>query len=143
MIWLFVLANESRQFALDESMRQTELLTQEISAHEATDRALQDAKDLAEAANRAKSRYLGGISHELRSPLNSILGYAQLLEKDKNLDTSQLSKVKLVRRSGEHLADLIEGLLDISRIEAGRLEIRREEVAIRSMLQELVDMFSL
>ncbi|MFT4529442.1 MAG: signal transduction histidine kinase/FixJ family two-component response regulator [Thalassolituus oleivorans] len=143
LIWLFVLANESRQFALDESMRQTELLTQEISAHEATDRALQDAKELAEAANRAKSRYLGGISHELRSPLNSILGYAQLLEKDKGLDTSQLSKVKLVRRSGEHLADLIEGLLDISRIEAGRLEIRREEVAIRSMLQELVDMFSL
>ncbi|MCD8533117.1 MAG: ATP-binding protein [Saccharospirillaceae bacterium] len=143
LIWLFVLANESRQFALDESVRQTELLTREITAHEATDRALQQAKELAEAANQAKSRYLGGISHELRSPLNSILGYAQLLEKDNQLLPGQRNKISLIRRSGDHLADLIEGLLDISRIEAGRLEIRRDEVAIGHLLQELVDMFRL
>ena len=143
LIWLFVLANESRQFALDEAVRQTELLTQEIAAHEATDRELQQSKEMAEAANNAKSRYLGGISHELRSPLNSILGYAQLLEKDEDLLPAQLNKIKLIRRSGDHLADLIEGLLDISRIEAGRLEIRRDEVAIRALLQELVDMFRL
>ena len=143
LIWLFVLANESRQFALDESVRQTELLTREITAHEATDRALQQAKELAEAANQAKSRYLGGISHELRSPLNSILGYAQLLEKDSQLLPGQRNKISLIRRSGDHLADLIEGLLDISRIEAGRLEIRRDEVAIGHLLQELVDMFRL
>ena len=143
LIWLFVLANESRQFALDESVRQTELLTREIAAHEATDRALQQAKELAEAANQAKSRYLGGISHELRSPLNSILGYAQLLEKDCQLLPGQRNKISLIRRSGDHLADLIEGLLDISRIEAGRLEIRRDEVAIGHLLQELVDMFRL
>jgi len=143
LIWLFVLANESRQFALDEAVRQTELLTQEIAAHEATDRELQQAKEMAEAANNAKSRYLGGISHELRSPLNSILGYAQLLEKDEDLLPAQLNKVKLIRRSGDHLADLIEGLLDISRIEAGRLEIRRDEVAIQALLRELVEMFRL
>ena len=143
LIWLFVLANESRQFALDEAVRQTELLTQEIAAHEATDRELQQSKEMAEAANLAKSRYLGGISHELRSPLNSILGYAQLLEKDEDLLPAQLNKIKLIRRSGDHLADLIEGLLDISRIEAGRLEIRRDEVAIRDLLNEMVDMFRL
>ena len=143
LIWLFVLANESREFALDEAVRQTELLSREIAAHGETDRALQQAKEMAEAANQAKSRYLGGISHELRSPLNSILGYAQLLEKDHSLQPSQHNKVSLIRRSGDHLADLIEGLLDISRIEAGRLEIRRDEVAIRALLQELVDMFRL
>lgn len=143
LIWLFVLANESRQFALDEAVRQTELLSQEIAAHEATDRELQQAKDMAEAANQAKSRYLGGISHELRSPLNSILGYAQLLEKDQSLQVPQRNKIELIRRSGDHLADLIEGLLDISRIEAGRLEVRRDEVAIVSLIQELVDMFRL
>lgn len=143
LIWLFVLANESRQIALDEATHQTELLTQEIAAHEMTDNALQQAKELAEAANQAKSRYLGGISHELRSPLNSILGYAQLLEKDKDLSAAQLNKVGLIRRSGDHLADLIEGLLDISRIEAGRLEIRRDQVLIRVLLQELVEMFRL
>jgi len=95
LVWLFVLANESRQFALDESQRQTHLLSKEISAHEKTDEALQKAKEVAEAANQAKSRYLTGISHELRSPLNSILGYAQLLEKDKRLmeDHRTLSKV--------------------------------------------------
>lgn len=143
LIWLFVLANESREFALQEAVRQTELLTQEIAAHEITDKALQQAKEMAEAANQAKSRYLGGISHELRSPLNSILGYAQLLENDATLRPAQHNKVSLIRRSGDHLADLIEGLLDISRIEAGRLEIRRDEVAIRSLLDELVDMFRL
>lgn len=143
LIWLFVLANESRQIALDEATRQTDLLIQEIAAHEKTDNELQQAKELAEAANQAKSRYLGGISHELRSPLNSILGYAQLLEKDKDLSATQLNKVGLIRRSGDHLADLIEGLLDISRIEAGRLEIRRDQVLIRVLLQELVEMFRL
>lgn len=143
LIWLFVLANESRQLALEESQLQTNLLSQEIEAHGKTDLALQKAKETAEAANQAKSRYLTGISHELRSPLNSILGYAQLLEKDASLNALQQRKVRLIRRNGDHLADLIEGLLDISRIEAGRLEIRREKVALKVLLTELIEMFSM
>ncbi len=143
LIWLFVLANESRELALAEATRQTELLSQEIAAHEVTDKALQQAKELAEAANQAKSRYLGGISHELRSPLNSVLGYAQLLEKGNGLDEKQSRHVSLIRRSGEHLADLIEGLLDLSRIEAGRLEIRRDEVNLKRLLGDLAEMFRL
>ena len=141
LTWLFVLANESRQFALHESQRQTDLLSQEINAHEKTDRALQEAKDLADAANQAKSRYLSGLSHELRTPLNSMLGYAQLLEKDVSLSTEQTKKVRLIRGSGDHLADLIEGLLDISRIEAGRLELHREQVPLQELLEELTEMF--
>ncbi|WP_432455261.1 hybrid sensor histidine kinase/response regulator [Agarivorans sp. QJM3NY_29] len=143
LVWLFVLANDSRQFALDESKRQTQLLSREIAAHEATDLALQQAKETAESANQAKSRYLTSISHELRTPLNSILGYAQLLENSHDLAKPYLSKVALIKRSGEHLADIIEGLLDISRIEAGRLELHRDQVAIADLLDDLVAMFSL
>ncbi|GAB1267846.1 ATP-binding protein [Aurantivibrio infirmus] len=141
LTWLFVLANESRQMALDESIRQTDLLSKEIYAHKKTDRQLQQAKEIAEAANQAKSRYLTGISHELRSPLNSILGYAQLLEKDLFLSQQQMNKVNVIRRSGDYLADLIEGLLDISRIEAGRLELHRDRVKIRELIADLVEMF--
>ncbi len=143
LIWLFVLANESRELALDEATKQTDLLSQEIAAHEETDRALQQAKELAEAANLAKSRYLGGISHELRSPLNSVLGYAQLLEKSDGLSDKQQRQISLIRSSGEYLADLIEGLLDLSRIEAGRLEIRRDEVNLKRLLNDLAEMFRL
>ena len=141
LAWLFVLANESRQFALEESQRQTHLLTEEIIAHKQTDLALQQAKEVADAANRAKSRYVTGISHELRSPLNTILGYTQLLEKERNLPDSQLSKLSIIRRSGDHLSNLIEGMVDISRIEAGRLEIRRDKVLLQQMVDDLVEMF--
>ena len=141
--WLFVLANESRKFALAESQRQTELLSKEIEAHQQTDHKLQQAKETAEASNQAKSRYLTGISHELRSPLNSILGYAQLLEKDNGLSEVYRNKAKIIRRSGDHLADIIEGLLDISRIEAGRIEFRRDQVPLQSLIDELIEMFHL
>jgi signal transduction histidine kinase/FixJ family two-component response regulator len=143
LTWLFVLANESRQFALAESQRQTELLSREIEAHQETDHKLQQAKETAEAANQAKSRYLTGISHELRSPLNSMLGYAQLLEKDRELTKTHRNKAKVIRRSGDHLADIIEGLLDISRIEAGRIEFRRDQVPLQSLINELIEMFHL
>ncbi|HCW91602.1 MAG TPA: hybrid sensor histidine kinase/response regulator, partial [Marinobacter sp.] len=119
--WLFVLAHESRLVAEEESQRQNRMLTDEIRAHKRTDKALQDAKEQAEAANGAKSRYLTGISHELRSPLNAILGYAQLLEGDPEIPATRKEALGVIRRSGDYLADLIEGLLDISKIEAGRL----------------------
>ncbi|MFT6390449.1 MAG: nitrogen-specific signal transduction histidine kinase/CheY-like chemotaxis protein [Cellvibrionaceae bacterium] len=118
-------------------------MTKEIDAHNKTDKKLQKAKDSAEAANHAKSRYLTGISHELRSPLNSILGYAQLLEADDEIHASKRSKISFIRRSGEHLADLIEGLLDISQIEAGKLHINRNQVRISALLDQVVQMFAL
>jgi signal transduction histidine kinase/CheY-like chemotaxis protein len=141
--WLFVLAHESQDVAREESQKQNILLTKEIDAHNKTDKKLQKAKDSAEAANHAKSRYLTGISHELRSPLNSILGYAQLLEADDEIHTSKRSKISFIRRSGEHLADLIEGLLDISQIEAGKLHINRNQVRISALLDQVVHMFAL
>jgi signal transduction histidine kinase/CheY-like chemotaxis protein len=141
--WLFVLAHESRLVAQEESQRQTRLLIEEIEAHEKTDQALQKAKEEAEAANQAKSRYLTGISHELRSPLNAILGYAQLLEKDPNIPGYRREALSVIRNSGEHLADLIEGLLDISKIEVGRLDLHQDQVRISMLLEQLVHMFRL
>lgn len=141
--WLFVLAHESRVVAQEESQRQTRLLMEEIEAHDRTDRALQNAKEAAEAANQAKSRYLTGISHELRSPLNAVLGYAQLLEKDPSIPAHRKDALGVIRRSGEHLADLIEGLLDISKIEAGRLDLHQDQVRIAVLMEQLVHMFRL
>lgn len=141
--WLFVLAHESRVVAQEESQRQTRLLMEEILAHERTDKALQEAKEHAEAANQAKSRYLTGISHELRSPLNAVLGYAQLLEKDPAIPAHRKDALVVIRRSGEHLADLIEGLLDISKIEAGRLDLHKDQVRIPVLMDQLVNMFRL
>ncbi len=141
--WLFVLANESRRVAQDESLRQTALLQQEIDAHSKTDLQLQEAKERAEAANDAKSRYLTGISHELRTPLNSVMGYAQLLELSADLPDDKRHQVSVIRRSSEHLADLIEGLLDISKIEAGRLDIHRGQVRISTLIEQIVHMFRL
>jgi signal transduction histidine kinase/CheY-like chemotaxis protein/purine-cytosine permease-like protein len=141
--WLFVLAQQSRRVAEAESNRQTSLLMREIRAHRRTDARLQRAKEAAEAANLAKSRYVTGISHELRTPLNTILGYAQLLQRDASVGTKQRDALGIIRRSGEHLASLIDGLLDIARIEAGKLHLHRGEIRFGEFLEQLVSMFRL
>lgn len=143
IVWLFVLAQESRRFAEDEARKHTRLLMDEILAHEETDRLLQKAKEVAEQANVAKSKYVVGLSHELRTPLSAILGYAQLLERQKGLPVYIHNAARTIKRSGEHLADMIEGLLDISKIEAGRLEIFRHKIALRPFLDQIVDMLTL
>jgi signal transduction histidine kinase/CheY-like chemotaxis protein/purine-cytosine permease-like protein len=141
--WLFVLAQQSRRAAEQETRRQTALLIQEIDAHKRTDAELQRAKEVAESANLAKSRYVVGLSHELRSPLNAISGYAQLLEQDSTLHTKPRDQVRVVRRSADHLSGLIDGILDISKIEAGRLYLSRDEVRLSEFLDQLVGMFRL
>ena len=141
--WLFVLAEESRHVAQEESARQTTLLMQEIEAHKITDAKLQKAKEAAESANLAKTRYVVGISHELRTPLNAIFGYAQLLDRDPAMPPHRQEAVKVIQRSAEHLTGLIEGLLDISKIEAGRLNLHRDEVQLDEFLDQIVGMFRL
>jgi signal transduction histidine kinase/CheY-like chemotaxis protein len=141
--WLFVLAQDSRRVAEEETRRQTDLLMNEIEAHKRTDAKLQQAKEVAEAASKAKSRHVVGLSHELRTPLNAILGYSQLLERDPALPPRRLDAIKVVRRSAEHLSGLIDGLLDISKIEAGRFHLNRNEVHTAEFLDQLVDMFRL
>ncbi len=141
--WFYVLAHDSRVVAEEESSRQNTLLLREIAAHKKTDAALQQAKETAEAANRAKSRYVVGLSHELRTPLNAVLGYAQILERDETIPAPRQSAIKVIKRSADHLSGLIDGLLDISKIEAGRLQVYSNEINIQDFLDQIVDMFSL
>jgi signal transduction histidine kinase len=139
--WLIVLAHESRRTAQAESARQTAMLMEEIEAHRRTDAALQRAKEVAEAANLAKTRYILGLSHEIRTPLNSIFGYAQLLERGAPGPSDKA--VRVIRRSAEHLSNLIDGLLDVSKIENGMLRLNRDTVQLPDFLDQLVDMFRL
>ncbi|MDP2255643.1 MAG: ATP-binding protein [Polaromonas sp.] len=148
--WWLVLAHKSRQVAQEESNRQTHLLMQEIESHRQTDEALQQARlaaeqarHLADQANQAKSRYISAISHELRTPLNSILGYAQLMGEDSAIPPHRKQAVSVIKRGGEHLLSLIEGTLDIARIEAGKLSLDVRPMHFADCVHEMAGMFEL
>ena len=141
--WWLVLKHKSAQVAQEESNRQTLLLVQEIESHRRTDEALQQAKQVADAANQAKSRYISAISHELRTPLNSILGYAQLLDDDPAIPEARRQAVRVIKRGGDHLLSLIEGTLDMARIEGGKLTLEPAPLRLRESLQQIARMFEL
>lgn len=141
--WWLVLAHQSRVVAQEESNRQTRLLLQEIESHRRTDEALQQARHAAEQANQAKTRYISTISHELRTPLNSILGYAQLLQEDPDLAPHRAQAIRVINRGGEHLLSLIEGTLDIARIESGKLRLEIRPMAFADAVREAASLFEL
>lgn len=141
--WWLVLAHKSRQVAQEESNRQTHLLMREIDSHRQTDEALQQAKQVAEQANQAKSRYISAISHELRTPLNSILGYAQLMGEDAAMPTHRKHAITVIKRGGEHLLSLIEGTLDIARIESGKLTLTVKPMRFADFVHEMASLFEL
>jgi signal transduction histidine kinase len=97
------------------------------------------AKERAEVANAAKSTFLANMSHELRTPLNAVLGYTQILKRDKNLDERQTANLNIIQQSAEHLLTLITDLLDLSKIEAGKLELYESIVALPAFLRLIAD----
>ncbi|WP_285713185.1 hybrid sensor histidine kinase/response regulator [Erythrobacter oryzae] len=99
------------------------------------------ARDAAEAANEAKTRFLASVAHEIRSPLNAIYGYAQLIERGEGKDA--LSAARVIRRSAEHLAHLVEGLLDIAQVEGGAMTLSREAIRFPEFLDQLIAMLDL
>jgi len=115
----------------------------EILARKQAEADLIEARDAAEAANRAKSVFLANMSHELRTPLNAILGFAQILRRDPSLTDEQHSKLETINRSGSHLLALINDVLEISRIEAGRTEVQNEVFSLTEMLTSAEDMIRL
>jgi PAS domain S-box-containing protein len=101
---------------------------------------LRQARATAESASSAKSEFLSSMSHELRTPLNAILGFAQLLQRDKKepLSTRHRDRVEQILKGGEHLLRLIDDILDLSHIEAGRVSLSMEPVDVREVLDELL-----
>ena len=97
------------------------------------------ARKVAEAANRAKSEFLATMSHELRTPLNAILGYAQILGQDRTLTARHRERATVIRQSGEHLLTLINEVLDVAKIEAGRLALDSSSVPLANFLTTLHD----
>jgi len=99
------------------------------------------ARNTAEVANLAKSMFLANMSHEIRTPMNAVLGFAQLLERDPSLSSQARNKVATIMKSGDHLLAIINDILEMSRIEAGRVEVRMESVDLHRMLDDLTTMF--
>ncbi|HNT77346.1 MAG TPA: ATP-binding protein [Anaerolineae bacterium] len=100
-------------------------------------RELEQARAAAEAANRAKSGFLASMSHELRTPLNGILGYAQLLRQSQDMTPAQETGLRIIQRSGEHLLTLITDILDMAKIEAGKVAVQTAPVHLPEFLADI------
>ncbi|MCS6813308.1 MAG: CHASE2 domain-containing protein [Cyanobacteria bacterium] len=136
------LADYSQQLEL-KVFERTRDLEIEIQERKQAEEALRVAKEQADMANRAKSVFLSKMSHELRTPLNAILGFTQVLHRDAHLQPDQRSYLDIISRSGEHLLTLINDVLDMSKIEAGKVTLNEDVVNLRSTIVAIVEMLQL
>ena len=115
----------------------------DITARKQVEQVLQQAKEAADAANRAKSQFLANMSHELRTPLNAILGFTQVMGRDSSLSTEHQQHLEIISRSGEHLLSLINNILEMSKIEAGRHTLDKSNFDLIRLLNALEKMLRL
>ncbi len=113
----------------------------DITERKRTEELLHLAKESAESANRAKSAFLANMSHEIRTPMNAILGYAQILQHDEALNEEQRTALDVIARSGDHLLTLINDVLEMARIESGRISLSEESFDFHGLLNDIVRMF--
>ena len=121
------------------ALAQAKLLQQEKERSQ----EIEAAKQEAEIANRSKSEFLANISHELRTPLNAIIGFSQLMNRDPAMNSEQQETVNIINRSGEHLLEMINEVLEMSKIEAGKTELHIADVDLRLMLETLEAMLGI
>jgi len=115
----------------------------DITENKHVETELKQAKDYAEAASRAKSAFIANMSHELRTPLNSILGYAHILQQTPSLDEEQHEQLQSIHENGQHLLMLINDVLDLSKIEAGKIELQPHDFLLNAFFQDIAHYFSL
>jgi signal transduction histidine kinase len=133
-----VQASTTALYAADGSVRGYAVVASDVTARHNAEIEAQRARDAAERANTVKSEFLANMSHELRTPLNSVIGFANILLKNKGgrLSDQELAYLNRIGANGRHLLALINGILDLSKIEAGRVELEWTEVDVAALVRE-------